>query len=131
MAIVATGFSLAAYGVSQGVNSARERHAGRDLMLELRQARTLALARDEPVLVDFDLQRRCYRGPGQGERCLPDGMSLSLTTADGLSPRVSVIAFYPDGTSSGGHVSLYRGDKAWRIDIAWLTGRAVLESNSH
>jgi general secretion pathway protein H len=32
------------------------------------------------------------------------------------------VAFYPDGSSTGGNLLLASGSRRWRIDIGWLTG---------
>jgi general secretion pathway protein H len=38
------------------------------------------------------------------------------------------IRFFPDGSSTGGRVTLERGQTVWKIDINWLTGQIELEN---
>jgi general secretion pathway protein H len=51
-------------------------------------------------------------------------MRLSITSAredqpDGHTGR---IRFFPDGSSTGGHIVLQRGARRWQVNVAWLTG---------
>jgi general secretion pathway protein H len=39
------------------------------------------------------------------------------------------IRFFGDGSSTGGRVSLKRGESVWQIDINWLTGQIELENH--
>lgn len=38
------------------------------------------------------------------------------------------IRFFDDGSSTGGRITLERGQASWKIDINWLTGQIELES---
>ena len=40
-----------------------------------------------------------------------------------LSDHEGAIRFYPDGSSSGGRISLRHGARATVIDVNWLTGK--------
>jgi general secretion pathway protein H len=39
------------------------------------------------------------------------------------------IRFYPDGSSTGGRVTILRDTKEWRVEVAWLTGEVRLEED--
>lgn len=58
-------------------------------------------------------------------RQLPDGIAVSLTTAESLldDRRRGGIDFFPDGSSTGGRVSLSMKDQSLQVDVEWLTGR--------
>lgn len=124
--ILSIAFSLVGYSVTQGLSNAQERQAGKDLLLALRQVRNQSVVSGQPVVLTFDLQRSCYQIPTKSPVCLPLGMGVRLTTAAGLSPNEPAIAFYPNGSSSGGNILLTKGERTWRIDIGWLTGNASL-----
>lgn len=54
-------------------------------------------------------------------------MGRSVFASDVLSVRArEPIAFYPDGTTDGGHLILYDSSKEVPIDIAWLTGEITV-----
>ena len=44
----------------------------------------------------------------------------------GFRPTVS-IRFFPDGSSTGGHISLIEGKTEYRVNVDWLTGRIAIE----
>ncbi len=121
--IIAIGFSVLAFGVSQGLEKARDRQAKTDLALALRNVRSQAIMSGQTALLHVDLLRNGYQVPGQAEHLLPQGMQMRLTTAANLSPQQGAIAFYPNGSASGGNIYLEKGTRAWRVDIAWLTGK--------
>ncbi|MGY2224936.1 GspH/FimT family pseudopilin [Pseudomonas gingeri] len=121
--IIAIGFSVLTYGVSKGLANTRDRQAKTDLTIALRTVRNQAIFSGQTVLLHFDLARNSYQVPGQAQHLLPDGMQMHLTTAANLSPQEGAIAFYPNGSSSGGNILLEKGKRTSRIDIAWLTGK--------
>jgi len=36
--------------------------------------------------------------------------------------REAAIRFFPDGSATGGRISLGTQDAGWRVDVRWLTG---------
>lgn len=123
--IMAIGMSLLAFSVNRGLAVAKDRQAGRDLTLVLRSTRATAIASGLPSFVRFDLSKNSYQAPGQNEHVLPDGLHMRLTTAADLVPKETVMGFYPAGSSSGGNIYLEREERAWRVDVSWLTGIAT------
>ena len=55
---------------------------------------------------------------------LPSGMKLGITSAkeDQVNSHTGRIRFFPDGSSTGGHITLQREQRQWRVNVAWLTG---------
>ena len=125
MLIMAVGMSLLASSINQGLSAARDRQAGRDLTLALRTARSQAISQGQAVYVRLDIVGKRFQVSGAPAQSLPTDMKIRATTAAGQELHEAVFAFYPDGASSGGNVYLEREDRAWRIDVAWLTGMAV------
>jgi general secretion pathway protein H len=74
--------------------------------------------------VVFDLDARRYHVDGSDQwNDLPLGLELSVTSARELgSPRQPVIAFLPDGTSSGGVITLRGSGGVVTRRVEWLTG---------
>lgn len=123
IALIAVGVAVVSFSLGRGLDSLRVREAGRELSLALRTARAKAITEGQPARVQFDLRRRLYQVPGQPPRAWPAGMDLRLTSAAALGTgERGAIAFYPDGSSSGGNVRLSHDSRAWRVDVAWLTG---------
>jgi general secretion pathway protein H len=89
--------------------------AARGVVGALRLARSRAIAQERTVV--FALDARGYRL----DRDVPTTWS-----GDVSSEGNRLIAFTPDGGSSGGRIVLRDGERAIAIGIDWLTGRVVL-----
>lgn len=95
----------------------------RDLVASLREARARAAFGDEPVDLVVDLSARRY-GIDHAGAPLPEGTELRLTTARELRHgHLPVVRFFPDGSSSGGRITVLSQGREDRIEINWLTGR--------
>lgn len=123
--IISIGLGAIAFGVSHSLESVRDRQATSDLALALRKARTQAMLTRQTVAIHFSPSRNSYVQHGQSETLLPNGMGLRMTTAASTDSAEGIIVFYPNGSSSGGNVTLERGDQSWRLDVAWLTGKVT------
>ncbi|MDX9669574.1 MULTISPECIES: GspH/FimT family pseudopilin [unclassified Pseudomonas] len=121
--IISVGLTLLLYGFSQGLEKHRDRRAKTDLVFALREVRNQAIVSSQTKTLQFDLSSNGYQIPGLPEHVLPKGMIMRVTTAAKLLPDGEAIAFYPDGSSSGGNIVLIKDNRSWRVDIAWLTGR--------
>jgi general secretion pathway protein H len=94
---------------------------------ELRTARAAAVEQDREVDLILDVVSRAYATPDNRTVRLPDGLAWNI--ADGaLAPsKKIVIAFYPDGSSSGGTIDFSFRDRTYRIVDHWLTGRVSID----
>src|SRR5271168_3722614 len=93
-----------------------------ELAAGLRLARSEAILSDRPVLFDIDLVGHRYRiGTGTPRRLPPD-LSLELLTISGeaLNGREGDIRFNPDGSSTGGRISLADGRRRIGVGVDWL-----------
>jgi len=100
--------------------------AARDVAATLREARGLAIRDNLEVVVVVDTEARRYGLAGrQKPMALDDGIGLTLHTA--VSERIDDargrIRFYPDGTATGGGLTLQRGERSYDVLVDWLTGR--------
>jgi len=70
-----------------------------------------------------------YMTPGRRVVALPPNMRMTLLTADNEVTGASSgrIRFFPDGASTGGHISVFMGKDEWRINVDWLTGAVTRE----
>lgn len=119
IALMALALGVLGSGLGRGLQAARERQALGEIVAALRQTRTQAVLNGARRQLQFDLQARSFQVPGQAPRRWPESLALHLTTAAELGPAV---AFFADGSSSGGHLIVDRKERRWRIDIGWLTG---------
>ena len=96
-----------------------------DVRTALRRTRMLALRTQRAVDLTIDVEARTLRMEGaQGPRRLPPGIRLQVTTADTLKDAaIGRIRYFPDGSSSGGRVTVVSERETIHIDIDWLTGR--------
>lgn len=100
--------------------------AARDIASGLRYARGRAIVtgRETELAVDVETGRYWIVGRDR-ERFLPQGLDLKLVVGQSevVGDGVGVIGFFPDGSSTGGQVNLTVGDRAFLVDVQWLTGR--------
>ena len=96
-----------------------------ELATGLRLARSEAIASNRSVAFNVDVNGHRYRvGPGK-LRSLPPQFSIELLTIAGEKRHEGVgdILFNPDGSSSGGRVTLADGQRSMAVGVDWLTGR--------
>jgi general secretion pathway protein H len=59
---------------------------------------------------------------------LPKTAALSVFTAksEAVEDKVASIRFFPDGSSTGGAISIANGGTKFRVDVDWLTGSVTI-----
>jgi general secretion pathway protein H len=59
---------------------------------------------------------------------LPGDLHLQLLTAESeiVNEDRGAIRFFADGGSTGGRVTLSAGERAYVVDVSWLTGRVTV-----
>ncbi len=130
LVIVVIGIASGAvgYGMSRQLNSVKIKNVSRDLVAALRYTRGQAIVKQEEKILILDVQNRSYQADGKAEIQLPKEIDLKLLTAarEQLEEGKGAVRFFPDGSSSGGRITINRGARTWRIEIAWLTGEVAL-----
>ena len=115
------------------VGSATElKAAARVVAAGLRQTRSRATTTHREAVMEFDVQRRRI-ALGARSRQLPQRTHLALFTArrERIDATRGTIRFFPDGSSTGGRVTLAMGDRNVLVDVDWLTGRvSILEGKA-
>jgi general secretion pathway protein H len=126
MALLMTAMPVPISAAQSGV---KLRTAAQDLTSDLRAAHASALATNGETRLTLNLARHRYG-------VTPDGRSQELPREAELQfvgPKTEVhgnsvdIRFFPDGTSTGGHIELSLGGRHQRITTHWLTGRTVID----
>jgi len=125
--IAILGVMLALIGVAaKPVSSATHaRSAAQEISGALRAARSAALMGNRSVDFTLDIAPPGYRWGQQVPHRLPSDVRLGLMTGreQAASADRGRIRFDPDGSSSGGRVSINGGGQSWRVGVDWLSGR--------
>jgi general secretion pathway protein H len=124
--ILLIGIAAAAVSISvtQGLASARVRAASSELAGALRATRAQAIVRGQEQNFDVDTSANSYRNVKQQDVRLPKGLKVSITSAkeDQPNEHTGRIRFFPDGSSTGGRITLQSGKRQWHVNVSWLTG---------
>jgi general secretion pathway protein H len=99
-----------------------------ELASGLRMARSQAIAENRPVAVALDLAGHRYRVGDGRPQPLPANLSIELLTVAGESRGRTEgnIRFNPDGSSTGGRISLADGRRRIAVGVDWLTGKVAV-----
>ncbi|MDF3980386.1 GspH/FimT family pseudopilin [Luteibacter sp. PPL201] len=110
--------------ITQGLASARVNAASGEVAAALRWTRAQSIVHGKDLAFEVDTARATYRAPGKADVRLPKDMRVSITSAreDQANATTGRIRFFPDGSSTGGRITLKRGDREWHVNVAWLTG---------
>ncbi|MGX2039069.1 GspH/FimT family pseudopilin [Methylocaldum sp. MU1018] len=103
--------------------------AARDVASGLRYARGQALSEAREASFELNVNRGTYRVSGRRKNfSLPGSVRLSLYTAEREAGEdgIGSIRFFPDGSSTGGRVTLEAAGKKRLVDVNWLTGEVVI-----
>jgi len=94
----------------------------------LRRARSEAIVRNTPVEVQIDVDAASFRIVGDRSYKAPDRLKVTLFAAatDRTTSNVGEIRFFPDGSSTGGEVTLATDDARQYVQVDWLTGRVAV-----
>jgi len=127
--LIGIAISVVSLSFSKSLSSTRIQAASRDLVAALRYTRGQAIVKGQQTALDLDLQNNTYQAPGRALVRLPAEMRMTLLTADSEQTGAASgrIRFFPDGASTGGHISVFMGQREWRINVSWLTGQVVRE----
>ena len=113
----------------RGASGADLKSAARTLASGLRQAQTTAMSTRRDAVLTVDVDAREFLMPGEEQpRKLPEGLDLKLYTAQSevSNARKGGIRFYPDGSSTGGRITVSAGERKYLVDVDWLTGRVSI-----
>ena len=126
LTIIAT---VVAMSFSKSMSSAKIEAASRDLVAALRYTRGQAIVRGTQAALDIDLEHNTYQAPGKAMVQMPKDMRIQLVTAEIEQTGSSSgrIRFFADGASTGGHITVFMGQRRWQINVSWLTGQVSRE----
>lgn len=99
------------------------RAATGEITQALRLARARAIATDRQVIVALDPAGNAFRVGSSPAQTLPKGVVLEATAVQGPAVGIAAFSFAPDGSASGGRISLTAGGRRAIVGVDWLTGR--------
>lgn len=118
-----------------GMSGATElRGAARQLAAGLRNARNEAISSRRDALLTLDLAAHRFAVSGDPRSiALPADVTLTLDTAEvEVNDRTAgSIRFFPDGSSTGGAITVANTKLSYRVTVDWLTGAiAIIEQDA-
>lgn len=122
-------YALAAPSIGAGAASLELKSATRQLAAGLRKARSVAITRQHEAVLTVDVGRHAFAVTGDEKIYpLPKRVEINLITAqtEQIQDQVGNLRFFPDGTSTGGLITLSVGESRQAINIDWLTGKIVI-----
>lgn len=132
VALIALALAVVSVSVGGGLAGAKVKSASRDLVASLRYTRGQAIVKRQAQTLAVDVEKRRYKAPNKKWVELPQDMTMKLFTARSELEEEGVgrIRFFPDGSSTGGHIDLVRDDVTWRVEVLWLTGEVSLREGA-
>ncbi len=129
LVIVALMATVVGVSVSRSITGAEVRSASRDLMAALRYTRGQAILTRSEQTLSVDVEKREYQAPEKSTVTIPEDMTMRLLTArtERTGESSGTIRFFPDGSSTGGKVTLAAGEREWVVNVGWLTGEISRE----
>jgi general secretion pathway protein H len=124
LAVLGLALALAAPSLSRALPGLELRSDTRTVAGALQEARALAIGRNRETTLIFDVERRTLR---LGDRALVRlsprlGISIQSASSEVRAAGTGGISFFPDGTSTGGRVTLALGERQQHVVVDWLTG---------
>ena len=129
LVIAASAYAVLLSGPLGKASAADLKAAARTLASGLRQAQTTAMATRKDAVLTIDVESREFVTTVEPTpRKLPDNLELKLYAAQSevSSERRGSIRFYPDGSSTGGRITVASGERKYLVDVDWLTGRVTI-----
>lgn len=124
LAIVGLALALAVPSLGRTLPGLELRSEARTVAGAFREARAVAIGQNREATVVIDVEQRTLR---LGSRALLRlnprlGISVRSAASEAPAPGTGGISFFPDGTSTGGRVTLSLGERQRHVLVDWLTG---------
>ncbi len=130
MVIAVTAISITTVAYNKLSTNAYLKSSARHVAASLRYARSYAVSRGVEARLKIDLSNRTYSYTGNNKIFkFKNNIDLDVFSAKafGESTNISEIRFAPDGSSSGGRVTLSGPKKSYVIYVDWLTGQVGVD----
>jgi general secretion pathway protein H len=120
--------SASAPVIGRGFGGGRADVAARDVATALRRTRGHAMVANAERTLHVDVEGRTVRDDRSRSTALPANLRIDFLGArdEQISGTTGGIRFYPDGSSSGGEITIEDGRSQFHVQVEWLTGRVVV-----
>ncbi len=129
LALLALAYAMVPPMFNIGGSTAELKAAARQVAAGLRKARSQAIASHGEATLTLDVESHSFVLSGDDKRrTLPRQAEISVYTAQGevVDATTAAIRFFPDGSSTGGRVTLAMGERKYLVDVDWLTGQTEI-----
>ena len=129
LALLALTYALIPPMFAIGGSTTELKAGARQVAAGLRKARSQAIISRSEATLTLNVESRSFLLSGDDKpRILPRQAEIGVYTAQGevVDANTAAIRFYPDGSSTGGRVTLAMGERKFHIDVDWLTGQVEI-----
>lgn len=126
MALMAILMTLVPPMISSALPGTQLKAASRELAAGLRYARNHALTVRKESTLTLNVDKHRFQVTGRKKSySIPEDLKIELLTAESETKgeHIGAIRFFPDGGSTGGRITLSYGERAYGVDVDWLTGK--------
>ena len=126
MAILVLALTVIPPLLGNSLGNSKVRNAAREIIAGLRYGRSIGIASQQDETLVLDVDKKTFSVAGKQKSLnIPDGTELRLVTAESeqLSDQKGAIRFFPDGSSTGGRITLHNDVSEYIVDVNWLTGK--------
>lgn len=115
---------LVSFSIGRGVSGAQMRNASKEIAASMRYTRSLAMRSRAQQTFVVDIENRTWQAGNRSPQPFPKGMDITILTARSelTGENAGGIRFFPDGSSTGGRVTLTADEREWQVGVEWLTG---------
>lgn len=128
--IIALGAAVAAPNIGSGNQTASINGAAREMASALRFARGHALTHRKESVFLLNLEDNTYQLTDRKKvYSIAKDIAITLDAAQSqvLDVNQGGIRFFPDGSATGGRITLELGENKRQLDVNWLTGQVEIE----
>ena len=129
LVVLGLALSVVVPSFSSGSLERAARRASWDLAAALRETRSGAITGNTQTVFVLDPNARTYRfGRHPEPRVLPSDLDVRFlaATSEVASGGGARVRFFPDGSSTGGRITIAAGAVSYAIGVHWLTGRVEI-----
>ena len=115
---------------SGAVTGAKIKGAARDLAVAMRESRSRAILSGSEQQLSLNLGQGHYVAGNQKPEALPAEMTIDIQQITGAHVEDNeeyVLRFFADGSTSGELITLKSGNRAYRLQLDWLTGAITIQ----
>jgi general secretion pathway protein H len=129
LALLGMLYGLALPMLGAGSTGVDIKAASRQLAAGLRKTRSIAVTEQREAVLTLDVEGRMFSLTGDPKAySLPKRLGFALFTAQSelIRDKTAGIRFFPDGTSTGGRITVSAGESSQTVDVDWVTGRVAI-----